>query len=254
MNKHLKLDQNKLKILRVKDKTDNMTVSVDHLFDVPMRLIIVGKSGSGKGGILTNLFLNDHYQYDKVFEGDRIFIFAPDSMADEKLKVIIEQKDIPDSNLFDEYDDDILSELYDTLVDDFKERMANKEPIKMSVIILDDLSFSGKFASRFNSLCKIFCNARKFFISVIVTSQAYTQIAKNLRLQASGVIIFQTTNKELATIASENNYLDSGKDSDFIHMFREHVSERHDFLCINYSNKHDDLYLDKEFRVIKQYL
>jgi hypothetical protein len=248
-NKKLNLNGDKLKVLKVIDKTDNLTISVNRLFDLPMRLILTGKTGTGKGGIITNLLLNENYGYTNIFSGERIYIFAPDPYADEKMRVIIEEKDIDDSNIFNDIGE--LEELYEMLVEDFKDRIQNKEEILQSIIIIDDLSFSGKLANRFNALAKVYCNSRKFMISVITTNQAYTQIAKNIRLQASGMIIFQTNNKELENIEAENNFLAGGKKA-FFKMFRDNVKEKHDFLCINYSNNTDNLYLNKDFQPLAE--
>lgn len=248
-NKKLNLNGDKLKVLKVIDKTDNLTISVNRLFDLPMRLILTGKSGTGKGQIITNIILNENYGYTKIFSGERIYIFAPAPYADEKMRVIIEEKDIDDSNIFNDIEE--LEELYEMLVEDFKDRIQNKEEIFQSIIIIDDLSFSGKLANRFNALAKVYCNSRKFMISVITTSQAYTQIAKNIRLQSSGMIIFQTNNKELENIEAENNFLAGGKKA-FFKMFRDNVKEKHDFLCINYSNNTDNLYLNKDFQPLAE--
>ena len=248
-NKKLNLNGDKLKVLKVIDKTDNLTISVNRLFDLPMRLILTGKTGTGKGGIITNLLLNENYGYTNIFSGERIYIFAPAPYADEKMRVIIEEKDIDDSNIFNDIEE--LEELYEMLVEDFKDRIQNKEEILQSIIIIDDLSFSGKLANRFNALAKVYCNSRKFMISVLTTNQAYTQIAKNIRLQSSGMIIFQTNNKELENIEAENNFLAGGKKA-FFKMFRDNVKEKHDFLCINYSNNTDNLYLNKDFQPLAE--
>ena len=45
-SRNLKLNEDKLKVLKVKDKTDKLTVSVNRLFDLPFRLILTGKTGS----------------------------------------------------------------------------------------------------------------------------------------------------------------------------------------------------------------
>ena len=63
------------------------------------------------------------------------------------------------------------------------------------------------------------------------------------------MVIFNTSNKELELIEAENNFLDDKKS--FIKMFRDNVKNKHDFLAINYSNEYEELYLDKNFEVIK---
>jgi hypothetical protein len=247
MTNKVKLNEDKLKVLKVKDKTEKLTVSVNKLFSLPFRLILTGKSGSGKGGIITNICLNENYGYKKLFTD--YYIFAPEPYADEKMKVIIEEHEVSESNIFEDIEE--LEDLYDMLVEDFKDRLANDEKPRLPLIIIDDLAFSGKLANRFNALAKVYCNSRKFMISVITTAQAYTQVAKNIRLQASAMIIFQTSNKELEILETENNYLRGGKKA-FYKMFRDNVKEKHDFLCINYSNNYDELYLNKEFKPLAE--
>ena len=245
--KELKLNK-KLKVLKMIDKTDNHGVKVERLFDMSFRLLLVGKSGVGKSNLLGNIMLNEKFKYKNLFEGDRIFIFAPSVMADEKLKTIVEEMDIPNGNIFNEYSDELLLNVYDLLIEDFKDRMEDKEKIFPFLFIIDDFAFSGKFASRFNALAKVFCNSRKFSGNVICLSQTYTQVAKNIRNQATGMIIFNTNNRELNVIEEENNFLEDKKT--FMKMFRENVKEKHDFFVINYSNKHSEMYLDKNFDVI----
>ena len=52
----------KFDILRVKDKSDSYTTKMERIFDLSMRLIIVGKSQlSGKSTVIFNLFLRNKY-------------------------------------------------------------------------------------------------------------------------------------------------------------------------------------------------
>ena len=62
------------------------------------------------------------------------------------------------------------------------------------------------------------------------------------------MIIFQTNNKELSVIEEEHNYLEDKKT--FMKLFRENVKERHDFFVINYSNKHSEMYMNRDFEII----
>ena len=245
--KEVKLNKKKLKILKVKNDESKDEIKLPLLFDVPFRLIISAKSGQGKSNFLANMFLNTNFPYHKIFKGERIMMFAPNVMADKKLRLIVEELDVPDSNIFD--DIDVLGDVYDSLVDDYLEREAEGDKVENSVIVVDDFAFSGSLASRFGDLAKVYNNGRKFNISVITLTQAYSQLAKNIRNQATGFILFNTNNRELEVIESENNFLSGGKKA-FFKMWRDNVKEKHDFMIVNYSNPAKDLYLNKDFEVI----
>ena len=90
----------KLKVLKMIDKTDKHVVKLGKLFDLPYRLLLIAKSGLGKSNLLGNLILNENYGYKKIWEKipERIFIFAPSVLADEKLKTIVEELDLPMAN------------------------------------------------------------------------------------------------------------------------------------------------------------
>jgi hypothetical protein len=168
---------------------------------------------------------------------------------DNKLLKLVDFKSIPDDNIITEYDEEIISAIYDKLTEEFSERVeAGKRPYN-KVFIFDDVSWSGSLRKGyFNIINKIFCNGRKHNISVIITSQFYNHILPSCKGQASGIILGNTSEKQLKNIADDNNYLKDEKS--FKKMFRENVKEKHDFLVINYSNSSKDIYLNKDFEVI----
>jgi len=65
---------NKLKLLKVKDKTDKHAKKFDTIFDLPLRMIISGNSGSGKTNFAVNILLNKNYPYSSIFSGEDIII------------------------------------------------------------------------------------------------------------------------------------------------------------------------------------
>lgn len=246
--REIRLDTKKLKNLKMRDPSDKLVIKVNRLFNIPFRLLFFGKTGSGKSNTAIGMLLDENKGYSKVFKGERIFIFAPNPEADTKISVLRDHKDIPDGNVFNEFE--MLEEIYEMLVDDFKDRIRDEEPIHPSLLIVDDFGGTGKLSKRFGSLAKVFMNSRKFQISIMVLGQTYTSISKNIRTQANGLFIWNTTNKELETIEKENNFLDSKKE--FFQMFRNTVQrDPHKFLIINYTNPADELYLDTDFQPIE---
>lgn len=237
------------KIYRMKDKTDKFTKTKAPLFDLPFRLLLVGKSGMGKTSLIGNMLLRTD-MYRKEFEPENIFIFSGSLDGDMKLKTIINELEIPEQNLFDSYDETALEAVYDTLVDRYNEAIEDEENPQQSLVILDDLSFTGGFQSankKNDQLHRLFCNGRKYLISTIVTSQKYSQVSTVARENATGVIVGQMSNKQLDLLEGDVNFLKNKKE--FQNMLRENTPSKHDFMVINFSVP--SLYQDKDFKEIK---
>jgi len=243
-NKKIVIDENKLEVLKINDKTDKLTV--DHtVFNLPVRVLLCGASGSGKNTQLLNILVSDLFQYNKLFKGDDIYIFCPDPSTDEKMKLLIDYYDIKPNNIYSGENPDLdgLNHVYEGLVEEFKEN-----PKQRPVIIIDDYSSTGKFSSKYNVLTKIFCNSRKYNINVFFLSQFYVHVAPAIRTNANVLIIANCSNKNLQLINDEHNYLKNK--STFNKMFREHTKEKHEFFTINYTNKFNEMYLDKNYHKI----
>jgi hypothetical protein len=238
-----------LSIYKVKDEADKDYTKKDLIFDIPFRLLIVGKSQlSGKSNILVNLLLRDEF-YNKDFDGSNIFLVSPSITNDEKLKKIIKVKEIPEENLFLEYDEDVIKELYKMLQDEYEEAKANGDKPQNKLIIFDDASYDGDLKSKKHGIInKIFSNGRHIMLSAIITSQKYSDILTSCRLNCNGAIIFNTNNRELEMIEADHNYLETKKE--FMKMFRNVMNIPHAFLVVNYTNPKEQRYLNKNFDVI----
>ena len=238
------------RILKVKDDSDKFHKAMP-TFDIPFQLLINAKSQvSGKTTIVLNLLLNPQFGYADKFDGEDIYIIS-DNKLDNKLKMLAEYKEIPESNIYGgDFDSGLLDTLYENLVEDYQEDIDEKKKPTHKLIILDDLSFSGSFASRFNVLAKLYQNGRKYLVNVICLAQYYKQVTSAIRMNSSGIAVWRTPNTQLEAFESEHNYLRNGKKA-FIGMYKDHVVERTDFMIINYSNSSKELYLDKDFEVIK---
>lgn len=240
-----------LSIYKVKDEAETYYTKKDIIFDIPFRLLIVGKSQlSGKSNILVNLLLRDEF-YNKDFDGENIFLVSPSITNDEKLKKIIKVKEIPEENLFLEYDEDVLKQLYQMLQDEYEEAKANGEKPQNKLIIFDDMSYNGALKSKQHGIInKIMSNGRHINLSSIQTSQKYSDLLTSSRENANGAIFFNCSNKQLELIEADHNYLGSKKE--FMNMFRNVMNEKHSFLVVNYTNPKEQRYLDKNFDVISE--
>lgn len=210
----------------------------DHrLFNLPFRLLIVGASQrSGKTNRIANLLLKKEPNgYRGLFEGENIYIVSPSADTDQKIKTMREQLDIPDENVFLEYDEDTMMTLYDILEEQFNEAVESGEEPPRTLIFLDDMSFSGALKSRANGfISKLFCNGRHINLSSIITSQRYCDIATVCRENPTGCILFSCTDKQLEHITEDHNYI--GDKKKFGKMFRKETNKKHSSFIVNYDN------------------
>ena len=244
------MSDKKLQIYKVRDKAESFYTKKDTIFDLPMRLLIVGKSQlSGKSNLLVNLLLRDEY-YNKDFDGDDIYIVSPSVDTDDKLKKLVDVKEIPEHNLMETFDEDVIKELYKMLEDEYREAVANGEKPSNKLIVFDDISYSGllKKNTKGNILSKIFSNGRHINCSCIVTSQKYSDISTSARENANGAIFFDMSNKQLELVEADVNY--TGPKKDFMKMFRNSIGAKHSFIVVNFTNEKDKRYLNEYFQPI----
>ena len=243
------MSSSKNKIQRLKDKSDSNVIDKGLIDNVPFRCLLCGASGLGKTNFLANMILKNEW-YNKEFYGDDIYIFSP-LKNDNKMHTIISQKEIPESNIFTEFDEDILKEIYDLSVREFEERSNAKKRIYNKLIILDDLSYSGVLrAKQMGQINRVFCNGRKHNISIIITSQKYTQISPVQRSNFTSAVLYNTANSQVEAIEMDVNFLKTRKA--FKALFRNEVDEKRDFLYVCFSNEKKNIYLNKDFKVIDQ--
>lgn len=240
----------KLSIFRVKDTAEAYYTKKKRIFDLPMRLIIVGKSQfSGKSNLVVNLLCRDEF-YNKDFAGEDIFIISPSIYSDAKLEKLVKIKNIPEENLYENYDEDYIISIYDLLEKEYEENVEDKVKPTNKLLIFDDCSFSGVFKKRINGIIsKIFSNGRHINLSVILTSQKYSDISTSARENISGGIFFDCSNKQLDLVEADNNRLLDGKKA-FLNMFRDTLQHPYSFFVVNYSNPKEERYLDKDFNPV----
>lgn len=244
-------------ILKMKDKAESKRVKKQQTFDLPMRVLIVGKSQyAGKTNMAGN-FLTRPYNdqdldgmqfYARDFQSKNIYIICPSTGLDSKWRDLIEAKEIPSSNVFTSYDEETMDELYQSLEKQYKLREDNGDPHEHVLLILDDLAFSGKLKDKMHGvMTKIFCNGRHILISVIATMQKYSQVSTTARENATGLLLYECSNKQLELIMEDHNLIAK---KDFTKIFRDATKEKHSFMVVNYSNDYKDRYQDSHFMTI----
>ena len=239
----------RFKIDKMIDNSDNNTTTKDNnLFDLPMRLLFIAKTGDSKSTTLGNYLLKDE-AYKKDFEPENIYIFSGSLSGDIKMNTIIEELEIPKQNTFSEFDNDMLTIIYDMLVEQFNESVENgvKDKKKLnSLIIFDDLAFNDSFKDKGKNdgIKKVFFNGRKFLVSCIIISQKYSSISTSIRENASGLVIGKASNKQLELLEQDHNYLKTGKKA-FRTMFRNATEKPFSKMIINFSKP--NLYYDTNF-------
>jgi hypothetical protein len=243
------MSDKKLQIYKVRDKAESFYTKKDLIFDLPMRLLIVGKSQlSGKSNLLVNLLLRDEY-YNKDFNGDDIYIVSPSVDTDDKLKKLVNVKEIPEHNLMPDFDEDVIAELYKMLEEEYREAIENGEKPTNKLIVFDDISYKGDLKKKKNGvIAKIFSNGRHINLSCIVTAQKYSDISSSARENANGAIFFDMSNKQLELVEADVNY--TGPKKDFMKMFRGNIGAKHSFIVVNFTNEKDKRYLNEYFQPI----
>ena len=237
-----------VEIYRMKDKSESFHIKKGLMFDMPFRIALVGKSMlSGKTSLaLSLLYQEDSRLYKNEFLPENIFIFSPSARTDFKLKLYIKEKQIPDSNIFTEYNDQEIDALYEILKENYNEKMDNKEKPEHILFYFDDMTFGGQLKKKMNGvISKIMCNGRHLLLNTIITSQVYVDLPRCVREQLTGLIIFSGTDRQLDTVIEEHNFLEDKKQ--FRKMYREVTNDPHSFLVVNYSNPMESRYMNRNF-------
>jgi hypothetical protein len=240
-----------IEIFKMKDSNEKLHKKKGLMFDLPLKMLIVGKSQlSGKTNFLGNLLLQDDPRlYRGDFEGENIYIVSPSATTDKKLRTIIEEKEIPNSNIFTDYNENELDNLYEIIKDNFDDAIAMKEKPVHSLIIFDDMSASGLLKKNVNGvMAKIFCNGRHILLSTIITAQKYSDILTTCRENSTAGIFFAGTDRQLQLIGDDHNHYDSR--GQFNSLYRKLTNKPHSFMVVNYSNPINTRYMDKNFKPI----
>lgn len=244
-------------ILEAKDPFSSYKKEKVLVPDLPFRIEIVGKSQyAGKTNLILNLILrpmeddDEHGKnfYKNDFDGADIYMISPSIHIDHKLGLIIQYKDIPANNVFEQYSEANLDAIYNAIKVKYDEAIRRGDKPVQSLVILDDCSFSGSLKEKLHgALAKIFCNGRHMLISVILTSQKYSDILTVCRENYTCMMLFECSDKQLDLIYDDVGAMNKKV---FKKIFREATSEPHSFLVVNAKCPPSDRYQDMAFHPI----
>jgi hypothetical protein len=239
-------------MIKMADASEEHRIHKEDLFDLPMKILIIGKSQlSGKTNTVGNLVLRPYSKddpaqqmYNGNFLGRNIYIVCPSIALDPKWPAIIESKQIPPGNISEKYDEEELIELYKRLERNFK---INPEH---TLVILDDCSFSGALKAKLHgAIAQLFMNGRHLLISTIVTAQKYSDIFTGARENCTGAILYKCSRKQAELIDAD---FGEGSKTNFMKVFRKITREKHSFMVVNFTNDPDKVFMDSNFEPIAE--
>ena len=233
-----------IKPIDVKEYTSKQS-KYDVVGKLPLRDIILGPSGAGKGVLLSNMILD-------IYRGcfDRIYIFSPSVAVDKTwvpVKEYIEKSQKVDPQkeqiYFDHYDPEALESIVSTqtkLAEHMKAKGYTK--IYQILIVIDDFADDSSFSRHSKLLHALFTRGRHSMISTIVSTQKYRAISNIIRVNATNLYVFRLRNagdldawvEECSAIADKKTLLE---------LYNLATAEPYSFLFIKLNAKKvDDMF------------
>lgn len=244
------MNSKKFNILPVKDDNESHHIKKDRIFNMPFRLCCIAKSQQGKTNLIVNLLSRPEF-YKNDFKPENIWVISPSARTDSKLRKMIKYLKIPNENIYTDYSPELLEVIYENIQDEYNEAINDEEKPEHSLIYMDDVAFD-KDIKKSNIVSKLFFNSRHYLTSLIYTSQKYSMLNTNWRENVSAMCVFPCSAKQLELINDDINYTSLPK-KDFIKIFRKYTNEKpYYFMCVNFSNDKNELYLDHDFNPIPE--
>ena len=202
-----------------KDDNEKWPYIPDH----PYRILITGGSGLGKTKTLLNL-INEQKDIDKIY------LYAKD-LSESKYEYLIKNRE--NAGIKHLNDSKAFIECSNTM-DDIYENINNYNPNRRRkiLIVFDDM-IADITNKKFQSIIKeLFIRCKKLNISLVLITQSYFFVPKDVRLNSTHYLIMKINNKrELQNIAF--NHSANIDYQDFMKIYRECTREPYSFLTID---------------------
>ena len=195
------------------------------------RIILCGKTNSGKSVLLKHMLQKEKNKFNKIF------VISP---TEQVLKFYSDI--VPENQIIHEYSDEWVTDLLKRLTTYKK----NNDKKFSTLLILDDV---GADAHNSKALNKVFTMGRHLGISIIITSQFINQLPLTSRTNASFVCCSQM-NKASIDILVDEYLMGPVEKKDFIKMYHDSTRDFHFFvICCNSVKDNEDL--DQLYGTIK---
>ena len=199
--------------------------------DHPYRILIIGGSGSEKTNALLNLINNQP-------DINKIYLYAKDPYK-AKYQYLINKREkvgldhFNDPKAFMEYSND-MHHVYKNIED------YNPGKKRKILIVFDDMIADMINNKKLNPIVtELFIRGRKLNISIVVITQSYFKVPKDLRLNSTHFFIMKIPNKrELQHIAL--NHSSDIDFKDFMKLFKKYTAEPYSFLVNDATLSSDD--------------
>ena len=214
-----------LKIHDMGGKRENHPLKHTFLPSLPMRMLIVAPSNSGKSNLLKNMLLRPEFGYRDYFIDQKTnalnyFVFSRTLGADHTLDSLVDQ--LPKFHAYREWDD--------TIIRDIMEYSRSKTDRGVLLILDDMITDANAFNKRSgNLLNELAFMGRHHKVSFIITAQSYTSIQRPIRINTSAIIAFNLKNKrEEEAFLDEQNMWENIRD-----LYTIAISPNYGFLYLN---------------------
>lgn len=211
----------------------------------PFRWIITAPTQAGKSNLIKNIICNPDFGYSKFF--DEIYIFCGSLDDCVEYQRLTDECGLSDkTNIYSEFKNDEFKSLYASIEED------NLNKPFHTLIIFDDLidgGISGR--NKFTGLDTCFIKGRHANCSVILTSQIYRGINRNMRiLNLSHLTVFNGINStDMNAICQEHQ--GSLSEDEVKQIIQNNTSKKYSFITLNYKNDMANRFQDSNFNVIQ---
>ena len=220
----VRFESNKHKIKERQSMTENIIPRLG------TSTIINGKSGSGKTNLLLNLYLKKEFwgkqkESDKTGYFDLTFFFSPTAESDD----LPEYMNIDKKRIVTEDFENKLEHIFTVQDRIIKTKGLDKSP--KILLIYDDMQADQRFL-RSKIFMRSFIANRHSNTTTIFLGQSFTKTPRVCRLQASNIMIFPSSESEIALLVDE--YCPPNTtNKQFYELVKHATKEKYNFLHIN---------------------